>query len=275
MRKLLAFLVLLLLGVSFLAVSVRAQDDDEGDAAPETGGHAPPQGGAAGAGGGAAADADDDDDEKADIQEEAAVELKPSPDVTTAIIFPDFKDKHFHIGEKVTLLIGVHNTGAGEFNITGVQARLHSPYDYNYYIQNFTYREVGVSVGGKQQAGVEYVFQPDKSLEPIEYHLSAYIDYNDTANNQFRTFVTNGTVELIEKPSSFDTVQFFRYFLLAAGAALAGYVLVNVCKPAGKPSSSVERGTRTASAASEAEWAGEIYTPSATPKKAGTRKRKA
>jgi hypothetical protein len=267
MKRLLALLLLVLLGLSFLSVCVRAQDDDESEAdaagAPGGAGQAGQQGGAAGAGA-KAGEADDEEDDKADVEgEEAAVVLKPSPDVITTFIFPEFPDSDFQIGEKVTLLISFHNTGTTAFNITSVQAHLHSPFDYNYYIQNFTAREVGATVEPKSQVSVEYVFQPDKSLEPIEYHLSAYLEYNDTVGGQFRSFVTNGTVELVEKPSSFDAKQFFSYAMLIGAVALLGYIAYSLGHPAAKKSkrSSVERGTRSNAAANQDEWAGPIYTP--------------
>jgi hypothetical protein len=249
---------------------VRAQDDDEPDTEPSAAdgaaGQAGQQGGAAGgaAGGAPSGEADDDEEDKTEVDEgEAAVVLKPSPDVITTFVFPEYPDKRFQIGEKVTLLIGFHNTGSVAFNITGVQAHLHSPFDYNYYIQNFTAREVAATVEPKQQVSVEYVFQPDKSLEPIEYHLSAYLDYNDTTGGQFRSFITNGTVELIEKPSSFDAKQFFSYLMLAGAVALLAYIAYSLGHPASKKAkskSSVERGTRSA-AVNQEEWAGPIYTP--------------
>jgi len=269
-RKLFVLLFLALLGSAFLTVVVRADEDDDADSAADGAGHGAPEGaGAGGAGGhGGAAEADDDDEEKPESdEEEKEVELKPSPHVTTAIIFPDFVDKKFTLTDKVTLLIGIKNAGEGALNITGVQTRLHSPYDYKYIIQNFTYREVGMAVDSRREASLEYLFQPDKGLEPIEYHLSAYIDYNDSSNAQFRSFVYNDTVELIEKQSSFDAKQFFSYFMLLGGFGLVGYILWSVSKPVTKPSRSksahVEQGTRADAATVQKEWAGELYTPKA------------
>jgi hypothetical protein len=266
MKRLIGWLLLLLIGTAFVSVCVRAQDDDdlETDAqnAGAGAGQAGQRGGAAGAGAGGAHEGEDEEDEKADVEEEIVV-LKPSPDVITTFIFPDFLDKRFQIGEKVTLLVGFHNTGSVAFNITSVQAHLHSPFDYNYYIQNFTSREIGATVEPKQQVSVEYVFQPDKSLEPIEYHLSAFVEYNDSSNGQFRSYVTNGTVELIEKPSTFDTKQFFSYLMLFGAIALLAYIAYSLGHPAAKKTrkSSVERGTRDASAGNQDDWAGPIYTP--------------
>jgi len=261
-RRLLVLLLLALLGLSFLTVVVRADDgDDDADAA-DGAAHGQHEG----AGGhGAGAEADDDDDEKPESEEEEKeVELQPSQHVATAIIFPDFVDKKFTLSDKVTLLISIKNSGDAALNITGVQARLHSPFDYKYIIQNFTYREVGMAVDSKKEGSLDYVFHPDKGLEPIEYHLSAYVDYNDSANLEYRSFVFNGTIELIEKASTFDAKYFFSYFMLFGGVALVGYILWSVSKPVSKPSrhsSAVEQGTRVNSATTQKEWAGEIYTP--------------
>ena len=47
-------------------------------------------------------------------------------------------------------------------------------------IVQFTVREVAASVESNQEISLEYVFMPDKSLEPLEFHLSAWVLYNST-----------------------------------------------------------------------------------------------
>lgn len=69
-------------------------------------------------------------------------------------------------------------------------------------------------VKGGEQVSVEYVFMPDKNLEPIEFHLSAYLDYNDTEAHRFRSTFQNGTIELVERASSFDA-RLYAVFVLA------------------------------------------------------------
>jgi len=165
-------------------------------------------------------------------------------------------------------LVGFHNKGDSTFNLTAVGAALHSPFDYNYHIQNFTYREVSSIVGGGEEASVEYQFTPDKSLEPLEFHLSASLYYNDTGSGKlFRSTFVNQTIELIEKSSGFDAKTIFTYILAFAGLGLAGYIGINISGSLNRNSSTPERGTRgsapTASqaAAAKASWETPVYKP--------------
>jgi len=158
------------------------------------------------------------------------------------------------------MLVLFHNKGPSEFNITSVRAHLHSPYDHSYYIQNFTSREIGAVVKPGQEVSVEYVFLPDKSLEPLEFHLSAYVDYNDTTNNRFRSTFQNGTIELVERASSFDAKLVFSYFLAASAAGLIAFIGMNLSKSLTAPQK-VERGTKSTASATSDDWAGPIYKP--------------
>jgi hypothetical protein len=81
----------------------------------------------------------------------------PSPDVTTAFVFPDHPAKgnlslssveyfiQFYsfivllvitAGDVVEVLLGFVNNGDREFNITSLSASLNHPLDFRYYIQN-------------------------------------------------------------------------------------------------------------------------------------------
>ena len=67
-------------------------------------------------------------------------------------------------------MVGVSNqTPDVYFNVSHIGAQLHSPYDYSYFIQNFTVRELEAVVGPGQETTVEYRFHPDPSLEPIDF----------------------------------------------------------------------------------------------------------
>jgi len=182
-------------------------------------------------------------------------------------ISPTGLKKKIPVGEKITMLVVFHNNGTSEFNITNIRAHLHSPFDFSYYIQNFTSREVGAIVLAGQEVSVEYTFLPDKSLEPLEFHLSAYLDYNDTNELRFRSTFQNGTIELVERASNFDAKLVFSYFLAASAAGLIAFIGMNLSKSL-TASPKVERGTKhasnsTGSASSSDDWAGPIYKPKA------------
>jgi len=239
-NKLLAW-VLFFMCISALFLTshvVRADEDgDDEESVPETAQHEHE------------AEVDDDGE---DIDEAAATEpeeqevLSASDSVVTTFLFPDFLDKKLPVGGKVTVLVGFSNRGSSVYNLTHIGASLHSPFDYNYYIQNFTYREVDSLIEPGEEGTIEYSFTPDKSLEPLEFHLSLTLYYNDTTNNQFyRNAIINGTVELVDLNSGLDVKTVFQYILAIAGLLLAGYIGLNLTGSLNK-GGVIERGTRSA-----------------------------
>jgi len=274
MRLSLFLMLFLILGVLFLNThaTVKAEDADPAAAESEEDDGEDAQGSVPNQQAGAGGAAEDDDEGNEEVQEEEEEEeLKPSPDVITSVFFPDYVEKKIPVGEKVTMLVLFHNKGKTEFNITAIRAHLHSPFDSSYYIQNFTSREVGAVVKSGEEVSVEYVFMPDKNLEPIEFHLSAYLDYNDTEAHRFRSTFQNGTIELVERPSSFDARLVFSYGLALSAAGLIAFIGYNLSKSLTSPSK-VERGTKQSSAGASDDWAGPIYKPKATSSAVGRKK---
>jgi len=208
-------LLFFILGTLLLsAVPARAQDDEAVDEDLEVSDEE-----ADGKRGGKATqDADEEE-----VEEEEARVVGPAADIDTSALFPGHPDKKLPIGQEVTVLVQVANRGNSDFNITHIGAHLHSPFDFSYYIQNFTAREVSVLVEDKEQVAVQYSFRPDKSLDPVDIWLSGYIVYNDTKGNQYRSTFFNGTVELVDASSGFDFSHMFTYVLVAAAIGLVAY----------------------------------------------------
>jgi translocon-associated protein subunit alpha len=212
--------------------------------------------------------------------EEEELALVASPNAHTRVLFPDFPTKKIPVGKEVTVLVGFSNSGDKTFNITGIGAHLHSPYDFTYYIQNFTAYEVEGTVGPGEQLSLEYTFKPDPSLEPLEFHLSGWVIYNDSDNTMFRSVFVNGTIELIEAQSDFDIRGVFTWFLAVAALGLIVYVGFNVfATPEQKKSvakragGSSERGPKK-QASEDAGFLDSLYTPSKTQSAFGKKERK-
>jgi hypothetical protein len=53
----------------------------------------------------------------------------------------------FQAGKIVTAWLSFNNLGSSSFNVTSIDACLQSPFDLDYYIQNFSERAVGFTVG--------------------------------------------------------------------------------------------------------------------------------
>jgi len=225
-------------------------------------------------------DVDDVDDPKDDLKdeeyeyEEDDGVLRPHHDVRATAHFPEFTDKKFDLGAKVNALIGFNNKGKHAFNVTAIGAFFHSPYDYSYYIQNFSYRDVGVILQGHWQVTFEYVFAPDKGLEPVDYWLSGWIDYNSSEGREYRSTWYNGTVTLVEKNADFDIRKIFSYLFLLALLAGAIYFAINYQTLTGGKKKKERRPERTSAPPKEttdADW-GTIYKPSTTARRVGSKK---
>jgi hypothetical protein len=263
-RSLFVWLLAALLGAIILVSAVnpvRAQDDAENDGDADTDADAGTKTDSADTKGQDDVEVSDDDkakEEKKDetftgdeeVEDDGAADidkLKPSPDIITTVHFPEFPDKKFPLASDIQVLVGVHNKGRSAYNVTFVAASLHSPFDFNYVIQNFSARAIGevVDAGGEQT--FDYTFRPDKNLEPLEFWLSAFIIYNNTesALSEYQTFFYNGTIELVERPSDLNVRRVFTYFLAVAAAGLVGYIAFHIAAPSKSSSASAtERGTR-------------------------------
>lgn len=244
-------------------------------------------------------DADDSilDDEDEEIEEEEILEepevfergkpLSPHPGVTTTFLFPNNDEYKFVQGEEVVLLVGVHNGAMNNyFNVSYVGAHLHSPYDFTYYIHNFTIREQEALLGPGGETTIEYRFRPDPSLEPLEFTFSAWVVYNSSQGKLYQNQVVNTTIELIEKAEPWSVTyvasSLFTFGVLAASAAgaawIAGYdvlgyvqnIIAGQTKKRKSHRSTSSKSSSSGDAASSDEiasgWETVAYTPAAKSK---------
>lgn len=179
--------------------------------------------------------ASDDTDEDIEVAEEEDVVIDEEPeadalgeeeddDVTVKAHWPN---ERVVIGEETTVLVSFSNNGQAPINITHIGAHLHSPFDYSFFVQNFSVRGVGAVVEGGQEVSLEYLFRPDKSLEPAEYWLSGWLVYNDSLHRQYLKAYHNATIELSEAASS-SLIDLQQVFLMVTMAGLSGLVVYSV-----------------------------------------------
>jgi hypothetical protein len=181
-----------------------------------------------------------------------------SADVTTTYLFPNLADKKFAVGKPVTVLINFINNGQEVLNITRVAGFLHSPFDLNYYIQNFSGTEVrGGMVGPKSQMSLDYQFTPDASLEPLEFWMSGVVDYQaDGSDVVYRSTFLNETVTLINTGSAGELTIILSTMVLLGAFGVGIYMLMNSTKKGAKakkkfaPKPEVTEADRAAAAAS-------------------------
>lgn len=190
---------------------------------------------------------DDDDivEEDIDFEEDIwdGVTLAPSDDIHCQVLFPDHPDKRLPIGKEITMLIGVSNIGSGQFNISHVGAHLHSPYDFNYYIQNFTAVARPEFLFPAAQYTLEYKFTMQEKLEPLDYWFSAFVIINGT-DRIYKQTPINGTVTLIRDGSFFGINDVMMYITSLAAIGGIGYAVLLNFAPKGKAKKSYETGTK-------------------------------
>jgi hypothetical protein len=222
------------------------------------------------------AEADEYDEETEEVEAEPQQYVMPAQDVQTYVKFLGISDNKFTAGEEVTALIGMTNSGPKTYNVSYVGAHLHSPYDFNFFVQNFTVRWTSNLLPPNSEVTVEYKFRPDEKLEPLDFHLSGWLIYNDSASTPiiYRSLFFNQTVEVTERRSEWTIQSFFTTALVLAGIAIAGYVVLSQTAVGKKATKRV-----TASAASSeggnasAGWDAKIYKPSTVQKAVGGSKK--
>jgi len=209
-----SWLAVLLIGVCFLNV-VQAADEEEVEVTEEEQAQVP-----------VTADAYDGDEPVDDV----------SADVTTTYLFPTLVDKKFPVGKPVTVLINFINNGQEVLNITRVAGFLHSPFDLNYYIQNFTASEVrGGMVGPKSQMSLDYQFMPDANLEPLEFWMSGVVDYQaDGSDKVYQSTFLNETVTLVNHGSAGELTIILSTLVLLGAFGVGIYTLMNSTKKGAK-----------------------------------------
>jgi len=228
-------------------------------------------------------DADEEEDEEEEEADDGYTddddfdELTASGDVLTFSLLPDYPDKRMITGEKVVVLANFVNKGDSSFNLTEVGAYFHSPYDFNYYMHNFTVKSLLSDdvVEPHTQFSVEYTFTPEVNLidGSLDFTMSAFIDYNSTGEEieQFRSVVFNSTITIIEAASTVDIRRFYTGFLVLAGIGLLIYIGVGVFNKTKKNETKFERGTSMENV--DDSWEFKKYEPRKLSSKRGRKRR--
>lgn len=170
----------------------------------------------------------EDDETNANAEDDTYEDDYDVHEVTTSYYIPDYPDGRLPVGKPVTILVDFANKGQDVFNVTRVAAFLHSPYDLNYYIQNFTAKAIGGVAAPSAQIGLEYKVTPDEKLEPLEFWLSGFVEYTmEGSDEPYTQMFVNTTVELFDDKSSFDIASFLTTFMVLAGLGMAAYTALS------------------------------------------------
>jgi len=160
------------------------------------------------------------------LQQQLLAQSKPTflEGVSTFATFPGVHDGKFALGDVHVQVVGIKNHAETTINVTAIMGHLTSPFDLNYFIQNFTKMDVGITVAPGESISLAYRYAPYTSLDPMAYHLLTQLAYH-TVEEAYTVSLHNATIELYEKPSGFETTKVLS-FVVTIGSALVGSVLL-------------------------------------------------
>jgi hypothetical protein len=93
-------------------------------------------------------------------------------------------------------------SGKNPLNVTAIMGSLNSPYDFNYFVQNFTYKPIGVVVKGGEEITLEYQFQVHPMLEPVDFTFASVVFYESDELAYSNTFFNQVTVLILADSNS-------------------------------------------------------------------------
>lgn len=144
-------------------------------------------------------------------------------EVKTTVTMWGGEPKAFHAGSEYEFVIGLHNTGSADVNISAVHASLNSPYDFNMWVQNFTFSVVGVVVPPGEEATVTYSITPNAQLRPADFIGAVTVYYTDMMQ-MYSDTVYNSTMSIIE-PKGIDHELLYMLTLIICSLAGLSYVV--------------------------------------------------
>ncbi|KAK4523726.1 hypothetical protein GAYE_PCTG75G1622 [Galdieria yellowstonensis] len=175
--------------------------------------------------------------------------LPSSKEIEVAYSFSVATDeKSIQPGTLVDCLVGVANGGPFPYRILAVGGALHSPLQFNYYVQNFTLLYVNYTIGRGKELTFSYRFQPHSQLEPANYIMSLDLFYegeplDEMKQNQdkilnsvvFRTTFHNATLAMKDESSPVDNRMFYIALVFIVSMLLFGFAFYRFFYPALKP----------------------------------------
>lgn len=113
-----------------------------------------------------------------------------SSDIETRSYFPQLiggglgEKQNFLAGENVQSLCHFTNKGDSPYNITAIMGSLNAVADFGFYIQNFSYVPVGLTLRPEEEVSLEYAFEPHKTLPENDYQVAITVFY-ENENEKF------------------------------------------------------------------------------------------
>lgn len=157
--------------------------------------------------------------------------------VETNFHFPEHEDLKLPLGESLTVLCHIQNNYGGSINITAIMGSLNIAYQFNHYMQNYSYKPYGVVVKSDEEITLQYEFEIVKELETSnqEYALAHTVFYETTdistgkpVKHRFSTTFFNQTVELYSNESDFESSSLLELLSIFLSTAVVILMLLGV-----------------------------------------------
>lgn len=145
-------------------------------------------------------------------------------------------------------LVGVGNGGPFPYRVLAVGGALHSPSQFDYYVQNFTLLYVNYTIGPGKELTFSYRFQPHSQLEPANYIISLDLFYEgkpleDMTKDQettlssviFRTTFHNATLAMKDESIPVDNRMFYVSVIVIVSLLLFAFSFYRFLYPSLKP----------------------------------------
>ncbi|EME29397.1 hypothetical protein Gasu2_32130 [Galdieria sulphuraria] len=149
--------------------------------------------------------------------------LPSSSEIEIAYSFSiENEEKSIQPGTLVDCLVGVANGGPFPYRILAIGGALHSPAQFNYYVQNFTLLYVNYTISPGKELTFSYRFQPHMQLEPANYIMSLDLFYDGEpleemtkdqertlSSVMFRTTFYNASLAMKDESNPVDNRLFY------------------------------------------------------------------
>ncbi|GJQ11217.1 hypothetical protein GpartN1_g3008.t1 [Galdieria partita] len=158
------------------------------------------------------------------------------------------EEKSIQPGTLVDCLVGVANGGPFPYRVLAIGGALHSPLQFNYYVQNFSLLYVNYTIGPGKELTFSYRFQPHIQLEPANYIMSLDLFYEGEpleemtkgqertlSSVMFRTTFHNASLAMKDESSPVDNRMFYVALVVIVTLLLFAFSFYRFFYPTLKP----------------------------------------
>ena len=119
----------------------------------------------------------------------------PSKDIETTFLYPELDKESLKlpIGKTSVVLCHVVNDGRINYNITAIMGSLNHPNSFGLFIQNYSYKQIGVVIKPGDEMTFQYEIEVHKDLENAQYNL-AHILFYESDRSAFSTTFFNEVI---------------------------------------------------------------------------------